>query len=114
MNDREFENKVNRDLDKTRKDLIMLWEDGLTGLSRTFEQLTYDAKKQASGAAKHINRSVEHGLSRYNAQVQDVANKFPGRLGKNASRYPWVTVTMSLVFGLLLGAWLRPDRQPAG
>ena len=58
--------------------------------------------------------SVEHGLRRYNAQVQDVADKFPGSFGKKAARYPWLTVTLFLAFGLLLGVLLKPGRQPVG
>jgi hypothetical protein len=31
---------------------------------------------------------------------------------KKAARYPWVTITISLAFGLLLGGLLKPgDRQ---
>jgi len=46
MNDKEFENKVNRDVDKAKKDLATLGDDGATGLSRIFEQLANDAKKR--------------------------------------------------------------------
>jgi ElaB/YqjD/DUF883 family membrane-anchored ribosome-binding protein len=53
-------------------------------------------------------------LSQYNAKVQDIANRVPGDFGKKIAGYPWVTITMSLAFGLLLGVMLKPGRQPVG
>jgi len=114
MNDRAFENKVNRDVNRAKKDIATLGDDGITGLSRTFEQLTDDMKTTVTDAVKTFNKRVEHGLRQYNTKVQDVADKVPGGFGKKATGYPWVTVTMSLVFGLLLGALLKPGRQPVG
>ena len=46
MNDKAFENKVNRDVDKAKKDLATLGDDGVTGLSRKFEQLADGAKRK--------------------------------------------------------------------
>jgi ElaB/YqjD/DUF883 family membrane-anchored ribosome-binding protein len=132
MKDKTFENQVNRHIDQTkkdfttlgedgvtgltsiRKDLIALGEDGVTGLSRKFEQLADDTKEMVTDAVKTLNKDVGHGLSQYNAKVQDVADRFPGSFGKKAAGYPWVTITISLVFGLLLGVLLKPGRQPVG
>ena len=112
MNDKAFEKKVDRDVDNAKKDLTTLMDDGVTGLNRQYEHLTDNVRKTMAGAVKTVNQSVGHGLSRYNAQIQDVADRFPGSFGKQAARYPWVTVTLSLVFGLLLGILLKPGRQP--
>jgi ElaB/YqjD/DUF883 family membrane-anchored ribosome-binding protein len=121
MNDKAFENKVNRDIDKAKEDVAALrvdtatlGEDGVTGLSRKFEQLTDETKVMVTDAVKSLNQEVGHGLSTYNAKVQDVADRLPGDFGKKAARYPWVTITMSLAAGLLLGVLLKPRRQPAG
>jgi hypothetical protein len=46
--------------------------------------------------------------------VQDVADRVPGGLGKKVAGYPWATITMSLVFVLLLSLLLRPGRHLAG
>jgi ElaB/YqjD/DUF883 family membrane-anchored ribosome-binding protein len=131
-NDKEFENKVDRDIDQTKKDiatlgddnvaglerikkdLAALGEDGVAGLGRKFEQLANDAKEMVTDAVKTVNKDVGSGLSQYNAKVQDVADRVPGGFGKKAAGYPWVTITMSLVFGLLLGVLLKPGRQPVG
>jgi len=115
MDDKAFENKVNRDIDKAKEDVATLGEDGVTGLSRKFEQLTDETKEMVTDAVKSLNQEVGHGLSTYNAKVQDFADRLPGDLGKKAARYPWVTITMSLAAGLLLGVLLlKPGRQPAG
>jgi len=84
-------------------------------LSRKFEQLTDETKEMLTDAVKTLNQEVGVGLSTYNAKVQDVADRLPGDFGKKATRYPWVTITMSLAAGLLLGVFiLKPRRQPIG
>ena len=130
MSDKTFKKKINRDIDQTKKDLAVLGEDnvtgltriskdldtlgndGVTGLNRKFSQLAGDAKTRVSDAVETLNKDVSHGLSQYNAKVQDVADRVPGGFGKKAAGYPWVTITISLVFGLLLGLLLKPGRQP--
>jgi ElaB/YqjD/DUF883 family membrane-anchored ribosome-binding protein len=132
MNDKAFEKKVNRDVDQAKedfttlgedsvtglarikKDLVTLGDDGVTGLSRKFEQLADDTKEMITDAVKTLNKDVGHELSQYNAKVQDVADRVPGGIGKKVAGYPWVTITMSLIFGLLLGVLLKPGRQPVG
>jgi ElaB/YqjD/DUF883 family membrane-anchored ribosome-binding protein len=121
MNDMEFENKVNQDIDKAKEDVATLkydvatlGEDGATGLGRIFDQLAGDTKQMVAVGVKTINQEVGQGLSQYNVKVQDFADRFPGDLGKKAAKYPWVTMTMSLAFGLMLGLLLKPGRQPVG
>ena len=81
MSDKAFEKKVNRDVDKAKNDLATLGEDGVTGLSRKFEQLTDDTKKTVDVAVKTVNKAVGHGLSQYNAKIQEVADRVPGGAG---------------------------------
>lgn len=121
MDDKAFENKVNRDIDKAKEDVATLGEDvatlgedGVMGLSRKFEQLTDETKVMVTDAVKSLKKDVGHGLSTYNAKVQDVSDRLPGDFGKKAARYPWVTITMSLAAGLLLGVFLKPRRHPVG
>lgn len=115
MNDKAFENKVNRDVDNAKKDLATLKDDGIAGVSRMFDQLTGDATKMVAVKVKTFNKAFEKSLSQYNEKVQDLADRVPGGFAKKAAGYPWVTVTMSLALGLLLGMLLKPGRQqPAG
>jgi ElaB/YqjD/DUF883 family membrane-anchored ribosome-binding protein len=66
------------------------------------------------GAAATVKKDVGHGLSQYNAKAQEVANQVPGGFGKKAVRYPWVTISIALAVGFLLGSLLKPTRQPLG
>jgi len=114
MNDKAFEKKVDRDMNKTIDDLTALGNDGITGLTRKYEHLADAAKEKATGAVKEFNKQVDYGLSQYNAKVQDVAERVPGGFAKKIAEYPWVTISLSLVLGLLLGILLKPSRQPLG
>ncbi len=114
MNDMEFENKVNQDVENAKNDMATLGDDGITGLTRKFEQLTDDTKKTVDVAVKNVNKAVEQGLSEYNAKVQDVADRVPGDFAKKVAGYPWVSITISLAVGLLLGVILKPSRQHLG
>ena len=63
MDDKAFENKVRRDIDKAKGDVATLGEDGVTGLSRKFEQLTDKTKVMVTDTVKSLNKDVGHGLS---------------------------------------------------
>lgn len=110
MKDSTFEKRVNRHVDKMKKDIATLGDDGAAGLSRILSKWTKTSKKTAS----EINNGVEEGLNTYNEKVQDVADRVPGGFSKKAAGYPWVTITMSLALGLLLGVLLKPSRNPVG
>ena len=114
MNDKQFENKVDRDVEQAKEDIATLGDDGITGLTRKFEQLTDDTKKTVDVAVKNVNKAVGQGLSEYNAKVQDVADRVPGDFAKKVAGYPWVTMTISLAVGLLLGVLLKPSRHHLG
>jgi hypothetical protein len=93
MKDKAFKNQVNRHIDQAkkdfttlgedgvtgltsiRKDLIALGEDGVTGLSRKIEKLADETKELVTDAVKTLNKDVGHGLSQYNAKVQDVCRQ---------------------------------------
>ena len=132
MKDKAFEKKVDRDFDQAKKDfttwtednvtglanvkkdLVTLRDDGVTGLSRKFEQLTDATTEMVTDAVKTVNKDVGHGLSEYNAKVQEAADKVPGGFGEKATGYPWVAMSIALAFGILLGNILKPARQPLG
>lgn len=114
MNDKKFAKQVIRDIDKAKIDLATLRDDGITGLNRIFEQLTGDTQKTVDVVTKTVNETVGQGLSQFNAKVQEVVDKVPGGIGKKATGYPWVTVTISLAVGMLLGTLLKPRRHSLG
>jgi len=143
MNDQQLENKVRQDAAKVKKDVSTLvgdsaarfgrfedsvsqaagkamddfpkWaEGGASQLTERFEDLAGDAREAVVGAAAAVKKDVGHGLSRYNAKVQELADKAPGGFVKKAARYPWVALSISLVVFFLLGMLIKPARQPLG
>jgi ElaB/YqjD/DUF883 family membrane-anchored ribosome-binding protein len=114
MDDKTFENKVDHDIENVKNDMAVLGDDGVTGLRRLFVQELDDAKKTVDDTVKTVNKAVGQGLNQYNTKVQELAERAPGDFAKKAARYPWVTITISLAVGLLLGGLLKPGRQPVG
>ena len=107
-----FEDDVSQATSKAKEDLITWMENAVSQLSGGIEKLTDDARETMVGAASTVKKDVGHGLSQYNAKVQEVADKVPGGFGEKAARYPWVTISISLVVGFLLRSLLKPTRQP--
>lgn len=114
MDNKAFEKKVDQDVDQAINDFATLGNDGVTGLNRMIVRGAEDAKKMVDDTMKTVNKTVGQGLSQYNTKLQDVADSVPGDFAKKAARYPWVTITISLAIGLLIGGLLKPGRQPVG
>lgn len=110
MNSKTLEKRIYRDLDRTKRDLALLRDDAVSGLSHRFQKITEGPKKTAVEAVKGLNKSIGQGLDQYNTKVQDVVAKVPGDLNKKAARYPWVAVSMAVIFGLLLGTMMKGSR----
>ena len=111
MNDQRSENKIRQDADKAKRDLIAIKEDGVAQLSEGFEKLKGDAKETVVGAVETVKEKVGYGLSQYNAKVQEIADKVPGGLNEKVRKYPWVAMSIALVFGFFLGSLCKPGRQ---
>ena len=140
MNDQQLEKKVRQDADKVKKDLgnlvkdsaarfsrfgddvghangkatkdLTAWvEETVAQLSKGFEKVSDDAKKTVEGAAAVVKKDVGHGLSEYNAKVQDVADQVPDGFAKRVAKYPWVAISIGLAIGFLLGIVIKPTRQ---
>lgn len=112
MNGRTFEKRINRDLEKTKKDIAALKEDTVSGLTRKIEELADESRKTAKSTAVKLNKSIGSGLDQYNAKVQGMVDTIPGNLNRKVAGYPWVAITASIVLGLALGAMLRNARPP--
>ncbi|NTV36350.1 MAG: hypothetical protein HGA53_05305 [Anaerolineaceae bacterium] len=106
-----FEDKLSQSADKARADITSWVEDGVSQISTDIEKFTGDAKDTLAGAATSVTKDVGHRLRQYNAKAQEIANKAPGSIGKKAARYPWVAITIGLVFGILLGVLFKPAHQ---
>jgi ElaB/YqjD/DUF883 family membrane-anchored ribosome-binding protein len=138
-----FENKVNHDTNKLKEDATAVMEDGKVSLDRfetqttqsvskakddltkwvevetaqfsqKLENLAGEARDTMIVKAKTVQQDLNLGLNQYNTKVQEFADKAPGNFGQKVARYPWVTITVSLAFGLMLGMLLKPARHPLG
>jgi hypothetical protein len=132
MNEKAFEDKVEEDMEtlieagstgldrleqstENAKEHLTTWaEDGAAQFSRKLETLKGDTLDKVFVAAKTVEQDVDQGLNQYNVKVQDLADQVPGGFSRKAARYPWVTISVSLVVGLLLGLLLKPTRRPMG
>jgi ElaB/YqjD/DUF883 family membrane-anchored ribosome-binding protein len=139
MTDQQFENKVRQDTANVKKDIGNLVEDGtaqmnrlqekvsqaptkaekdlaawveesVSELSDNFEKLASDAKGTVVGAVATAKEDVGRGLGQYNAKVQGYADKVPGGFAEKAAIYPWVTISIALLVGFMLGTLLKPTR----
>lgn len=111
MNSKTIEKRINRNLDRTKRDLAALKEDTVTGFTWKISQLTDGPRKSTTEAMKTLNKSIGEGLTQYNTRVQDAVSKVPGNINKKASRYPWVAISMAMFMGLILGVTLKPARH---
>jgi ElaB/YqjD/DUF883 family membrane-anchored ribosome-binding protein len=109
-----LEDKVNQATGKAKEDLTTWVGGNVSQLSEGLEKLTGDAKVAVVGAAATVKKDVGHGLSQYNAKAQEVADRVPGDLGRQAARYPWVAMSIAMIAGFMLGILIRPPQQHTG
>jgi ElaB/YqjD/DUF883 family membrane-anchored ribosome-binding protein len=107
-----FEDDVSQATGKAKADLTTWVEENVSQMSKGLEKLTGDARDNLVNATATAKKDVGHGLSQYNAKVQELADKAPGGVGEKAAKYPWVAISITVVLGFLLGMLIRPARQP--
>ena len=94
-------------------DLTTWVGDSVSQLNGGIEKLTVEAKETVKDTAATVKKEVRHGLGKYNAKAQKIADKVPGGFSKKVSRYPWVAISIALTVGFLAGSFLLP-RRPLG
>jgi hypothetical protein len=135
MNEQQFGNKVRQDVAKVKKDISTLvgdgtvqlgrlennlshatgdlttWVgDGVSDLSDGIDKVTGDARDRVVHATATIKKDVRHGLGQFNSTAQKYADRVPGDFGKQAARYPWVSISIALMMGFIVGFVLKPTR----
>lgn len=106
-----LQEKVSQAPGKAEHDLAAWVEESVSELSENFEKLAEDAKGSVVGAVATVKQDIGHGLSQYNAKAQQVADKVPGGFAKKAAIYPWVTLSIALLVGFILGNFLKPTHS---
>jgi hypothetical protein len=102
-----FERDVTQASDKAKEDLSKWVDNEVTQINEGIEKFSGDAKEAMVGVTETMKKDVTHGLSQYNAKAQEIANKVPCDFSQKAARYPWVTITVALVLGFLLGGFIK-------
>ena len=86
-------------------------EDSSAQVQRKLANLKSITLDKVFVATKTMEQEIDHSLNRYNVKVQNLADQVPGDFGRNAARYPWVTISISLAIGLVVGMFLSPARR---
>lgn len=107
-----YENTVSQASGKAKKDLTNRLESSVSQLSKGFDSATGNATKALSGTSTKFKKNMGNWLDHFNAKAQKVAVEVPKELGKKASRFPWIVITIGLAVGFLIGIMFLPNRQP--
>jgi ElaB/YqjD/DUF883 family membrane-anchored ribosome-binding protein len=136
MNQKPLDKKIKRDAAKVKKDIntlagdslkrasgfvddagtaaenafedVSTWvEDSVSNAGEEIERISEKAKETASNVAAEVKKNVGHGLSQYNKKAQIIADRVPGNIGEKAAHYPWVSITIALALGLMVGYILK-------
>jgi ElaB/YqjD/DUF883 family membrane-anchored ribosome-binding protein len=107
---RRYQEKLDRAANEVKDNLTNRIIESTSQFNEGFNKLKVDTREAIVNTAAMVKQRVENGLIRYNTKVQQGADKIPGNFSEKASRYPWVTVSIALVIGLLLGNLLKPRR----
>ena len=97
--------------DGKAEDLTGWAEHGATEWGEKFEKLTDKARNSMNGAAVSVKEDVGHGLIQYNKKAKQIMDYLPGKLSEKAVKYPWVTISVALGIGFLLGGLIKPTRR---
>jgi ElaB/YqjD/DUF883 family membrane-anchored ribosome-binding protein len=141
MDNHQFENKVRKDADKVKKDMSTLigdsatqfgqfeenvnqtaskakadfnsWiENNASQLQDGYNKVTNNAKESLTDTANTVLKNVDRQFSHFNAKAEKVANTVPGGLGEKVAKYPYVAISIAVLFGFLIGSLLSPAKQP--
>jgi ElaB/YqjD/DUF883 family membrane-anchored ribosome-binding protein len=108
---KRLEDNFNQATSKAKADLGMWVDDNVSQMNEGFEKLKVDARDTVVNTAATVRKDVGQGLSQYNAKAQEVADKVPGGFSGLAAKYPWVSLTIAILVGFLLGNLLKPTRH---
>jgi len=111
MFNRNKKNQLTKDAEEIKEDINTLAEDSASQVSKDYENIKDEVKTTVTGAIHSVKKEVEYGLSQYNTKAQELADKVHDGLGKEITKYPWVSISIALVIGVLIGGFLKPVRR---
>lgn len=111
MFNRHKKNQLSKDAEEIKEDINTLAEDSVSQVSKDYENIKDEVKTTVNGAIHSVKKEVEYGLSQYNTKAQELANKVHDGLGNEITKYPWVSISIALVIGVMIGGFLKPTRR---
>ena len=107
----KLENNVRQLAGKAKGDLTTLVDDGVSQVNLGLEKVISTTREFVGDTAGMLKKEVGSGLGQYNTKAQQIADKVPGNIGQQAAKYSWVTITIALVSGLLLGFIFKQGKR---
>ena len=111
MNEQRFGNKMKKDGINVKEAIDRMAGDGVSHLKDEFNEFADTVKDNVHGTVSSIKKDVNFGLKRYNSKAEEIADKLHKGIRQNVRKYPWVVISLGLIFGFLLGIVLKPSRQ---
>lgn len=108
---KNFGNSVKQSADQAEKDVTTWVGNGVSQLSDRVNTLSDEARAAVVQAAAKLKKSTNQSLDQYNENAQHFADKIPGGFGEKVAKYPWVSLSIVLLAGVLLGSMIRLIRR---
>jgi ElaB/YqjD/DUF883 family membrane-anchored ribosome-binding protein len=99
---------------KARRDLTSWAEAGVSRVGDGIDKLMGDASETAGRVSTMVKKDIGHGIEQYNTKAKELVDKVPGGIVDKVAKYPWVAISIGLVFGLLVGGLFSPVRRLHG
>jgi ElaB/YqjD/DUF883 family membrane-anchored ribosome-binding protein len=107
-----LEKNVGQTTDKAKEHFRVWMDHGILHVDTRLKKLANSTRETIDDTAAAVKKEASHTLSQYNATLQAAVGRKPDSLGKKIARYPWVTISIGLAVGFVLGLLLKPARQP--
>jgi len=111
MNEKQFENKMEKDGENIKNAFQTMVGNGAAQIKDEYEQFSGSVKDNVKDASSLLKKRANDGMKHYNSKAQQMIDKLPSGFRKTMSKYPWVIVSLGLVFGFMLGIILKPSQQ---
>lgn len=108
---KNFGNNIKQSTDQTEENVSTWVGNGVSQISDRFNTLTDEARAAVVQAAAKLKKGANQSLDQYNENAQQFADKIPGGFGEKVAKYPWVTLSIALIAGVLLGSMVRQIRR---
>ncbi len=108
---KNFGNSVKQSTDQAEKDVTRWVGNGVSQVSDRMNTLNDEARAAVVQAAAKLKKEANQSLDQYNDNAQQLADKIPGGFGEKVAKYPWVSLSIVLLVGVLLGSMIRFIRR---